>query len=141
MKLSWADYISIAIHQTDLTLTSYIKNKLAPFNLAPEQNLILMLLWEQDGLSQNDIAEKLDKDKTNIARMVLNLEHKGFIERTISQHDRRSLKVYLSDKGCALGNEIIPITEEFNQLVTNGVTEDELKEFSRILTKMRNNVR
>ncbi|RFU67524.1 MarR family transcriptional regulator [Peribacillus saganii] len=139
--LSWGDYISIDIHQTDLKLTSYIKNKLAPFNLAPEQNLILMLLWELDGLSQNDIAEKLDKDKTNIARMVLNLERKGFIKRTVSQHDRRSLKVNLTEKGRALGNKIIPITEEFNHLVTHGITEEELKELSRILKKMRENAR
>ncbi|PLT28129.1 MarR family winged helix-turn-helix transcriptional regulator [Peribacillus deserti] len=140
MKLSWGDYISIAIHQTDLTLTSYIKNKLAPFNLAPEQNLILMLLWERDGLAQNDIAEKLDKDKTNIARMVLNLEKKGFIKRTISQYDRRSLIVKLTQEGKALGDKIIPLTEEFNQLVTKGITEKEIEELGRILTKMRMNV-
>ncbi|MBG9546053.1 MarR family transcriptional regulator [Cytobacillus firmus] len=140
MKLSWGDYISIAIHQTDLTLTGYIKQKLAPFNLAPEQNLILMLLWERDGLSQNAIAETLNKDKTNIARMVLNLERKGFIKRTISQSDRRSLIVNLTEEGKVLGDKIIPITEEFNHLVIKGITEEEIKELDRILTKMRRNV-
>ena len=81
MNLSFKDYISIKIHQTDLTLTSCVKAKLEPFNLAPEQNLIMMLLWEKDGLTQNQIVEILGKDKTNIARMALNLENKGFIKR------------------------------------------------------------
>lgn len=140
MKLFLNDYISILIHQTDLTLTSYVKNKLAPLNIAPEQNLIMMLLWEQDGLTQNEIAKKLYKDKTNIARMASNLEKKGFIQRVISKEDRRSLKLYLTHEGKELGNSVIPIAEEFNRLVCNGITDEELKELRRILAKMRDNV-
>ena len=141
MKLSLNDYISIVIHQTDLTLTSYVKTKLAPLNIAPEQNLIMMLLWEQDGMTQNEIAEKLYKDKTNIARMASNLESKGFIQRVISKEDRRSLKLYLTDKGKELGHSVTPIAEEFNRQVCNGITDEELKELRRILSKIRDNVR
>lgn len=77
MKISIKDYISIMIHQTDLTLTRYIKAKLAPLNITPEQNLILLLLWGKDGRSQNEIAKSLVKDKTNITRMLDNLEKKN----------------------------------------------------------------
>ncbi|HWO97725.1 MAG TPA: MarR family transcriptional regulator [Bacillus sp. (in: firmicutes)] len=141
MKLSLNDYISIIIHQTDLTLTSYVKTKLAPLNIAPEQNLIMMLLWEQDGMTQNEIAEKLYKDKTNIARMASNLESKGFIQRVVSKEDRRSLKLYLTDKGKELGHSVTPIAEEFNRQVCSGITDEELKELRRILSKIRDNVR
>ncbi|WP_370519762.1 MarR family transcriptional regulator [Pontibacillus sp. HMF3514] len=41
----------------------------------------MMLLWEKDGLMQNQLAEKLYKDKTNFARMASSLEKKGFIRR------------------------------------------------------------
>ncbi|MFC3883858.1 MarR family winged helix-turn-helix transcriptional regulator [Bacillus songklensis] len=140
LKLSLSDYISIFIHQTDLTLTNHIKNKLAPNNLAPEQNLIMMVLWEQDGLTQNEIAKKLGKDKTNIARMVYNLEQKGFIQRVSGEEDRRLSRVYLTDEGKKLGDLIIPITEEFNELVCKGISNEELIEVRRILAKMRANV-
>ncbi|WP_431799789.1 MarR family winged helix-turn-helix transcriptional regulator [Halobacillus andaensis] len=76
MNLAFQDYISIKIHKTDLKLTGYIKSQLKPYNLAPEQNLIMMLLWEENGLSQNQLAARLNKDKTNIARMASNLEKK-----------------------------------------------------------------
>ena len=140
MRLSLNDYISIVIHQTDLSLTSYVKMKLAPLNIAPEQNLIMMLLWEKDGRTQNEIAEKLYKDKTNIARMASNLESKGFIRRVPSKEDRRSLKLYLTDKGKELGHNVIPIAEEFNRQVCDGITDEELKELRRILSKMCDNV-
>jgi MarR family transcriptional regulator, organic hydroperoxide resistance regulator len=141
LKLSLNEYISIIIHQTDLTLTSYIKNQLEPYNLAPEQNLVMMLLWEKDGLTQNEIAEQLIKDKTNIARMVFNLEQKGFIRRVCPENNRRSLIVYLTEEGKQLGNHIIPLTEEFNNLVNKGITNEELNVLKKILTKISNNVR
>ncbi|MYL65677.1 MarR family transcriptional regulator [Bacillus hwajinpoensis] len=140
MKLSFQEYISIQIHKTDLNLTSFIKQKLEGFNLAPEQNLIMLLLWEKDGLTQNQIAQKLGKDKTNIARMATNLEKKGFIKRITPSNDRRSLQLYLTSAGKELGEKVLPISEEFDEIVCNGISKDELQEFERILSKINENV-
>ncbi|MBM7551818.1 MarR family winged helix-turn-helix transcriptional regulator [Thalassobacillus pellis] len=140
MNLGFQDYLSIKVHKTDLNLTSYIKSKLEPFNLAPEQNLIMMLLWEEDGLTQNQLAGKLNKDKTNIARMVSSLEKKGFIKRINCPEDRRSFKVYLTPCGEKLGKEVIPITEEFDRIVCNGLSEGELAELEKLLAKINKNI-
>ncbi|GGF13741.1 MarR family transcriptional regulator [Halobacillus andaensis] len=140
MNLTFQDYISIKIHKTDLKLTSYIKSQLKPYNLAPEQNLIMMLLWEEDGLSQNQLAKQLNKDKTNIARMASNLEDKGFIKREGSQSDRRSLELYLTASGQQLKEKVLPVAENFNDIVCEGITEDELKQLDRLLTKMNQNI-
>ncbi|MDQ0254861.1 DNA-binding MarR family transcriptional regulator [Evansella vedderi] len=140
MKLTFQDYISIKIHKTDLNLTRFVKAKLEPFNLAPEQNLIMMLLWEKDGLSQNQLVETLNKDKTNIARMAASLEKKGFIKRYNCDKDRRSVRLYLTDTGRNLGNEVIPIAEEFDAIVCNGISKEELKQMEKILRKMNQNV-
>ncbi|MBU8906807.1 MarR family winged helix-turn-helix transcriptional regulator [Desertibacillus haloalkaliphilus] len=140
MKLSFKDYISIFIHQTDLHLTSFVKTKLAPFNIAPEQNLVMMLLWERDGQSQNEISRQLDKDKTNVARMAYNLEQKGYITRKCCENDRRTQRLHLTESGRKLGDSVIPITEEFNETVRQGITDEELAEVKRILSKMRENV-
>ncbi|MEQ6378133.1 MarR family transcriptional regulator [Bacillaceae bacterium S4-13-56] len=140
MGLSFQDYISIKIHKTDLQLTSFIKSKLEPFNLAPEQNLIMILLWEKDGLNQNQIAEKLAKDKTNIARMASSLEKKGFIKRVQCSYDRRSLNLFLTPCGKELGNQILPIAEEFNKVVTKGITLEEIHQLESIIGKMTRNV-
>jgi MarR family transcriptional regulator, organic hydroperoxide resistance regulator len=134
------EYISIKIHQTDLNLTSFIKAKLEPFNLAPEQNLVMMLLWEKDGLTQNEVAQKLDKDKTNIARMASNLEKKGFIKRTGCPNDRRAMRLYLTPCGKKLGEKVIPIAEEFDEIVCNDLSNEELQQLERLLSKINQNV-
>ncbi|PYZ96439.1 MarR family transcriptional regulator [Alteribacter lacisalsi] len=137
--LSFKDYISIKVHKADLVMTSLIKARLAPFNLAPEQNLIMMLLWEQNGLSQHKLVEALDKDKTNIARMASNLEKKGFVRRIHCTEDRRSVKVFLTEEGRKLGEQVIPVAEQFNAAVTEGITDEELAEMERLLLKMKAN--
>ncbi|MFB5661929.1 MarR family winged helix-turn-helix transcriptional regulator [Alteribacillus sp. HJP-4] len=140
MKWTLSDYISITIHQTDLALTGYIKEKLSDYNLAPEQNLIMMLLWEQNGLTQNEISQKLNKDKTNVARMAYNLEKKGFIQRVHTAGDKRSLKLSLTEKGHNLGELVIPIAEEFHKMVTSGLTDKEITELRRLLSIIHRNV-
>ena len=139
MKLSFEDYISIKIHRTDLKLTNYIKSRLEPYNLAPEQNLIMMLLWEEDGLNQRQISRKLNKDKTNIARMASNLESKGFITRNYSSEDRRSLELYLTPTGSELREEILPVTEEFNKIATKNLTSREKEQLEHLLSKIDRN--
>ncbi len=141
MKFSFQDYISIKIHKTDLLLSSFIKAKLEPFNLAPEQNLIMMLLWENDGLTQNELVKRLNKDKTNIARMASSLEKKGFIKRSECPNDRRSVKLFLTECGKELGTSVIPIAEQFNEIVRNGLSDEELLELERLLSKITENVR
>ena len=140
MKIAFQDYISIKLHKTDLTLTNCVKAKLEPYNLAPEQNLIMMLLWEQDGLYQHQIVSRLEKDKTNIARMASNLEKKGFIKRIHCLDDRRSLKLYLTSCGKKLGEEVIPLAENFNEVVCKGISKEELLQMEKILEKINKNV-
>lgn len=142
MKLFLEEYVKYMIHQADLALTNYAKNLLQPYNLAPEQNFIMLVLWNhQNGISQNEIAELLNKDKTNIARMIVTLEKKGLIKRKVNGIDRRSYDVFLTDKGHELRSTIIPITLEANEQIIKGLTAEELEEVKRILTKIMDNVK
>lgn len=134
------DNIGIFIHQIDLALCNYAKNELAPFKIAPEQSLITMLLRNEDGLTQKEISQKLDKDKAVITRMVDSLEQKGFIRRIISQGDRRIQNVYLTAEGKKSMDNVILISEEINRLICKGISPEELQEVIRILSKMRQNI-
>ncbi|WP_245893898.1 MarR family winged helix-turn-helix transcriptional regulator [Salsuginibacillus halophilus] len=140
MNLRLEDYISIFIHETDLTLTSEIKKKLEPHNLAPEQNLVMMVLWESDGWTQNEIAARLNKDKTNVARMAANLADKGFLTRVPRTEDRRSLQLFLTEKGRELGEEVVPLAERFHNQVVSGITEEEQAVVRQVLQRMQRNV-
>ncbi len=142
MSFFLEEYVKYIIHQADLALTSYAKNLLEPYNLAPEQNFIMLVLWNhKNGISQNEIAELLNKDKTNIARMIVTLENKGLIRRSVNNIDRRSYDVYLTEKGDELRSKIIPITLDANKQIIKGLTKEELDEVKRILKKIMENIK
>ena len=142
MSFFLEEYVKYIIHQADLALTGYAKSLLEPYNLAPEQNFIMLVLWNhKNGISQNEIAELLNKDKTNIARMIVTLENKGLIRRSVNNIDRRSYDVYLTEKGDELRSKIIPITLDANKQIIKGLTKEELDEVKRILMKIMENVK
>ncbi|WP_102275760.1 MarR family winged helix-turn-helix transcriptional regulator [Cytobacillus massiliigabonensis] len=142
MKLKYIplDNIGVFIHTIDLEITNYVNNRLASHKLTSEQNLIMALLWEQEGISQNEISSKLNKDKASIARMVSTLEKKGYIRREVCPSDRRSVEIYLTAEGRNLGTEVIPINKEILQLITRGMTVEEISELRNLLIKIRDNV-
>lgn len=134
------DNIGVFIHTIDLEITNFVNNRLASFKLTSEQNLIMALLWEKEGISQNEISAKLNKDKAGVARMVNTLEKKGYIRREICPNDRRSVEVYLTAEGKRLGDEIIPINKDILEVITSGMSGKEIAELQMLLMKVRNNV-
>ncbi len=135
------DNIGVLIHTVDLEITQYLKRQLAPYRLAPEQHLILALLMEREGMSQNTIAEQLGKDKSSITRMIVSLEGKGYIRRKGSPYDRRSVEVYLTDKGKELRDVVNTISKTTRERLNKGLMEEETSELIRLLGKVRGNVR
>ena len=49
------------------------------FNITPEQFVVLVKLSEENGISQMELANRLDKDKNNVKAMVDNLSKKGYL--------------------------------------------------------------
>lgn len=140
LKYEPLNNLGVFIHSVDLEITSFVNKKLADFQLTSEQNLIMAILWEQEGVSQNEIALRLNKDKSSVARMIVTLEKKGYIHRTICQKDRRSIEVFLTEKGKMLGKDVIPINQNIINTISKGMTEEEVIQLQRLLTKVRENV-
>jgi MarR family transcriptional regulator, organic hydroperoxide resistance regulator len=133
------EHIGILIRNVDMTISLYVKKQLEPFNLAPEQNLIMMMLWRKDGISPNEFTNKLEKDKANIARMIASLEKKGYVKRVADPSDKRTFKVHLTDEGKQLEDVVIPILEKSHQTILDGITAEQYVELQTIFTKIINN--
>jgi DNA-binding MarR family transcriptional regulator len=74
-----------------------------------EQWMILLLLWLQDGVSQQYIADFIGKDKGTISPQIDGLERRGLATRRPDEQDRRQKLVYLTPFGRDLQEELIPI--------------------------------
>ncbi|OBZ14755.1 MarR family transcriptional regulator [Bacillus sp. FJAT-27264] len=139
MKLE--KYIGVVVQRAALKLNNYYQKVVNPFDITVEQWEILVILWETEGITQKELAERLQKDQTNIARMLFKLEKKGFVHRVTHEQDRRALRVYLTDKGREVEDEIIEPSLEAYRKTVEGLTEEEVETFRRVLAVMHNNVK
>jgi DNA-binding MarR family transcriptional regulator len=76
------------------------------------QYLVLMVLWETDRLSVNDIAKKLILNTNTITPLLKRMEDQGLIIRKRSEKDERKVLVQLTSKGMNLKEEASTIPGE-----------------------------
>ena len=110
------------------------------FNITPEQWAVLNCLWEEDGQTQTEIAERILKDRTNLTRMLDVMEREELVERRPHEKDRRSYRIYLTLKGRTLKEKLIPIAMEVNEASIQGLSVKEKKTFMRLINTINRNL-
>lgn len=109
-------------------------------NLTKEQFLLLMFLFEKDGLPQNDLAFITNRNKTSLARLITGLEKKELVRRTASEADKRCNLVYLTASGKKLFETAFPIGEEAMKCAQDGISEEEVAITISVLKKVLENM-
>jgi MarR family transcriptional regulator, transcriptional regulator for hemolysin len=74
-------------------------HRLKEYGISPEQWSVLHLIVRQEGLIQKEIAQRSFKDKPTVTRILDVLEEKALISRKPGEQDRRSFRLYPTDKG------------------------------------------
>jgi len=105
-----------------------------------EQWTALVHIWNQGGLTQQELGERLLKDKTNIARLLASLERQGYIRRDPGTLDRREKTLLLTDLGLAAMPAIAALVQRVLNEAYAGIGEHELALCRRVLARARQNL-
>jgi DNA-binding MarR family transcriptional regulator len=114
---------------------------LAEFGLHVGQEMVLMHLWEQDGRSQKDLAERLEIEPPTLTRMLSRMERCGFVERRRDPEDGRIFRVYLTPEGRALREPVEAGWMEFEDRAFADLTLEERLLLRRLLLQVRENLK
>lgn len=112
--------------------------KLENIDLLPTHMGVLVDLWVQDGLRQQDLALSAIKDKGTIARAIDSLERENMVVRVPDERDKRNKRIYLTYQGRALKKKLHPHAIETLKEATDGISEDDLRICKRVLHRMYN---
>ncbi|KFI11736.1 MarR family transcriptional regulator [Vibrio coralliilyticus] len=96
----------------------------------------LMCLWEEEGVTQRDIAQKSKVENSTTTRTLDKLENLGLVERQPDPNSRRAFRIYLTDEGRALKETLVPIPMAINQKLLSSLDPKERDEIIRLLQKM-----
>ncbi|KAA0130732.1 MarR family transcriptional regulator [Chryseobacterium sp. SN22] len=83
-------------------ITGLYRPFLDELDITYPQYLVMMILWEHDGLPVNSIGEKLYLDSGTLTPLLKRLEAKGFISRKRKKEDERVVEVFITESGKAL---------------------------------------
>lgn len=104
--------------------------------LTVDQGLTLMVLANHPDLTQQQLAERVFKDKASITRIIELLVQKGLVSRAIHPSDRRKFDLHLTAAGRRTLDQLAGTIELNQQTALHGLSEAELAQFRATLAKI-----
>ncbi len=128
------------VNRTALRLANALTRALAPHGVTPQQWAVLNRLWEEDGLSQQQLAERTFRDPPNTARILDRLQRKGLISREPDPTDRRVQLIFLTEQGRRLRSTLIPLAEQVIARALEGLNQEEIDGAIYVLKRVDQNL-
>ncbi len=100
------------------------------------QNLLLERLWEEDGLTPGEIAQRLGVSTPTVVKMGTRMEAAGLVERRPDDRDARLVRLYLTERGQSLREPLERELEGLRARATANLTAKERRELEGALSKV-----
>ena len=99
------------------TVTGLYTPYLKELNLTYTQYIVMLVLWEKDGVTVGDICKKLMLDNGTVSPLLKKMSILGYLERNHSKDDERSVLIYLTEQGRALQEQAKDIPMQVGKCV------------------------
>ena len=123
--------LCFAMYSATHAMTRSYRRALAAVGLTYPQYLVMLVLWENDGISISEIASILELDKPSITPVVRRLELTGLLKRVRVVGDDRMWSIKVQPKGKKIQNEVADI--QMDMVCRTGL---EGREFDRLKTSL-----
>ncbi len=111
---------------------------LEQLDLTYAQYLVMMVLWQTNGISFKTLGERLHLDSGTLTPLLKRLEAKGIVERKRSLSDERVRELYLTEQGFALKETALSVPN--SMICKLNLELDELVMLKSICEKVINNL-
>lgn len=120
-------------------ITGLYRPILQELDLTYPQYLVMMVLWEQEGLTVSAIGEKLFLDSGTLTPVLKRLESKGLINRIRNKRDERMVLLFLTEQGKDLRQQACCIPQKLLSQINIKI--EDLENFKETLTHLINNLK
>jgi len=122
-------YFSDVFHKNNLQITK-------------QQWIVLKILFENsEGIIQNKLAFITDRNKASLTRLINGMEKNNLVARIQSKDDSRKNIIFLTKTGNQLFLKTKPLVLESIQIIQRDITDEEMKYFIQIMSKIQNNLK
>lgn len=127
-------HLCFKLYATSLKMTQLYKPLLSELKLTYPQYLVMVLLWERQGLGIKDVAARLEQDPGSITPLVKRLEAEGYLVRDRNPRDARNRVLTLTAAGRQLRLAAVGLSQAI--AAACAIAPDELSAMSRSLNSL-----
>ena len=136
-QLQLSNQICFPLYSVSHLITKAYKPYLDEMGLTYPQYLVLIVLWENDKLTVNQISEKLLLNTNTISPLLKRMEKMELLKRNRSSKDERSVIVQLTNKGKTLKVKALPIPEKlFTELISDNIKIEDMLRLKDTLSEL-----
>ena len=117
----------------------FLNDRLRPIGLSAGQIPVLMLLYNEQNITQETLVRHYQIDKGTIARAVKKLEDAGYIRRIVDPDNRRAVRLFLTEKGEQVAPMIRAINHEWEDQVCASLSPAEKETLNTLMYTVAEN--
>lgn len=102
-------------------LVRALQRRLALFGVPFGHWAFLRILWQSDGLTQRELSREAGVMEPTTFGALKAMQSRGYIARRRLAGNRRKIHIFLTRKGRALQDKLVPLAEEVNRIAVRGV--------------------
>ncbi|MBL8627653.1 MAG: MarR family transcriptional regulator [Myxococcales bacterium] len=104
--------LCFALHAASRAMTQAYQPVLAPLGLTYPQYLVMLVLWEDDGVAVKDLGARLHLDSGTLTPLLKRLASQGLVTRTRDADDERVVRIALTAAGRALRRRAVDVPRQ-----------------------------
>jgi len=133
---------SLGYHIRELSeaWTKTLHSKTDAHGVTQGQWRYLRELWEQDGISQRELSERVGRQGPTTVSAMKSLARSGYVRIVKNKHDHRKTQVYLTKRGRDLKAVLVPVIREVEALALQDISAEELDTFVITMMRMKANL-
>jgi DNA-binding MarR family transcriptional regulator len=122
-------------------LRNYIDSRAKTRGTTRAQWIVLFRLRQQEGLSQVDLADVLELQPISLVRLLDRLVDQGLLKRRPDPKDRRANKLFLTQKGRKLVDDLDSLRDAIATDVLKDLSSQQLKTSLKVLKSIKDHVK
>ncbi len=121
MRFSRKDSATYLAAQLAKTFSRALNKRATALGFSPGQFPVLLELWQEEGLTQRQLLDRVDIEQATLANTLSRMERDGLIERNPHPKDRRAQIISLTENGRELEAKAIAASKATDEAILDGL--------------------
>lgn len=135
-QLKLENQLCFPFYAVSRLITRAYQDDLDALGITYPQYLVLMILWDNDKVTVNEIADRLILNTNTVTPLLKRMEVMGLLTRTQSKTDQRKVIVSLTDKGNEMQHDAAQIPIRLMQKLNIQPDENQITEFQKLKNQL-----